>query len=246
MKNGKLGSDFLEHFTRFMRDTRKTKFILVFQAAQYHNLISDHYGMVDYFRGRISEGPIEIRPFTRNEVYSLINDPVKENYFVLDEGFDLIEALTGGSPFLCAKLGRVLWDNRSDLDSVNHNHLMKIWSYSLVDDKDWGSFLDRMIQKIPDKLIDLLRFIALKEINKSTDLWQEFGNHWISEAQIYGHMRTTSDLSKNKCINLLQSLEQSTLLKSKVNGNKSSWRLSSDLLAYRLAKGNFNSDVIRH
>lgn len=239
IKHGNLSIDFLDHFVRFVRDTPSTNFIFVFQSAQYHKLIDDYSGLVDYFRSRLSEQAIEINPFTGSELRELLNEPVRGEYWLTNESVDSVHALTGGFPILCAKLGALLWQDRSNLEEVSLEKLKAKWISSLEKDENWRATIDRMIEKIPSKYQDLLRFISLNEFAETTKLWDDPGNYWVDQNKILEFLNSQTSDSEDHLLRVLKRLELSSLLSTKKDGHHDLWRISSDLLAYRLTNRQF-------
>lgn len=244
IKEKLLESNFTDQFIRFMRDTHNANFVLVFQSAHINNLIEDHSGFTDYYRTRISEGTIDIKPFSTPEIFELLNRPVQDLYSVSENAVSLAMLMTGGNPFLAAKLGKMLWENSNlmNLHEIDVDKLQDIFMDSYLNDPDWGAFIDRIVQKITEVPLNLLKHLAIKQY-ENWQGWPFQNDAWVLEKDIASSL-LSNDFNFDDMHVILEKLKYASLVSCHEEGDNTYWKLNSSLVAFRLANVYIHSQHI--
>lgn len=234
MSRGLVSATFPEEFVRFMDDSaRYVDFVLVFQAAHFHDLIETDSEMTRWFRSRF-EYPIEVAPFTNDELKELLTRPVEDQYEVTPGALDIAMTLTGGIPYMAAMLGKNIWhySRRNDCGVVTEDVLRDIAAKEILHNLDWDAALHRLsIEKLPPAPLHLLRTMAVLQMDHGRVPPWELTNAVRESSLIQEVRRTELTLDVRK---LLDGLQKARLVENSEDGKEPRWRVSCQLLAHYL------------
>jgi hypothetical protein len=240
VKERRLDQRFPERFIRFINETRFVNFVLVFQAAQVYSRDLEDSQFIDLYKSYLSEGTIEILPFTNSELEEHLTSPVMDYYRILPEGLDLAYTLTGGIPFLSAKIGKTIWEfNRADNKrELSRAELVDILGQSFSDDPDWDAFLSRMSNKLDPMYKSMLTSIAKRQLIDNR--WQSESFYWVPERELFEDVRNLFN-DKREFDDSVTKLCSSRIVISRARGSQNEYQIRPILLAMKLLGNRFGS-----
>lgn len=232
-EHGHVDVRFSERFHRFMNDTPKTNFVLVFQSALYYGLLPKNESFLEYFLSR-SDSQILMEPFTDEQLADLLCHPAKGRYALSEGALQFAMELSGGIPFIVAQLGKSIWHRatRDNVACVTEAYLNTLVRDEIIIDSQWQAYLNRMVEKLFGLPLQLLQVLASLQTDADS---KADGDVYITSDEIALATHERLAINKDQCYDILQSLFQARLVDKRQEAGLSWWRVGSGLLARHLA-----------